>query len=167
MQSNKEMTTQATKETIFGSEFRRDLEGSNQPNWLKALRETAFQYFTESGFPTVENEDWKYTNVAPMAKENFLLAEFSETAAEELEAENLEIDVENQTSSKTNAEVSAFVFEESKKSVLVFINGAFEKASSNLTEFAGAAILSFTEAAAHEKYGAIFKANLAQLVDSQ
>ena len=35
--------------------------------WLQQLRETAFQRFTELGFPTTHDEDWRFTNVAPIA----------------------------------------------------------------------------------------------------
>ena len=88
------MNSQTRKETIYKQDFQKSLENANQPEWLKDLREKAFSYFTEHGFPTVENEDWKYTNVTPMGKENFLLAEMSENVASELSAENLEIETE-------------------------------------------------------------------------
>ena len=65
------MSLQTGKETIYKQDFQTSLENANQPEWLKNLREEAFAYFTENGFPTVKNEDWKYTNVAPMAKEDF------------------------------------------------------------------------------------------------
>jgi Fe-S cluster assembly protein SufD len=34
----------------------------------------AFQYFEDNGYPTVKNEDWKYTNVAPIGKEVWRVA---------------------------------------------------------------------------------------------
>lgn len=157
---------QTERETIYGADFRRNLENSNQPDWLKSLRENAFEFFTENGFPSVENEDWKYTNVAPMAKENFLLSELSETAAENLNAERLEIETENDSPS-TNRRTSDFVFDESKRSVLIFTNGVFQKNGSNLRELNGAVILSFSEAATNEKYAQIFRAKLGSLVDAE
>jgi Fe-S cluster assembly protein SufD len=166
MQSNKEMMTQATtKETIFGSEFRRDLENANQPDWLKSLREKAFRFFTENGFPTVENEDWKYTNVAPMAKENFLLEELSNTTANELNAENIEL--ETADNSVSTAQNSDFIFNESKGSVLIFTNGVFDKKASKLEALKDAVILSFEEAANDERYAEIFRAKLGNLVDAE
>ncbi|MGI8668940.1 MAG: hypothetical protein ACR2J3_03730, partial [Aridibacter sp.] len=54
---------QAGKETIYNKDFQTSIENSNQPEWLKNLRREAFNYFTENGFPTVKNEEWKYTNV--------------------------------------------------------------------------------------------------------
>lgn len=157
---------QTERETIYSRDFRRSLENSNQPTWLKSLRENAFDFFTENGFPSVENEDWKYTNVAPMAKENFLLAELSETVAEQSSAQELEIETGNDAALSFRR-ISDFVFDESKRSVLVFVNGVFQKSASNLTELSGAAVLSFSEAATDEKYAAIFRAKLGSLVDAE
>src|SRR5436309_7375347 len=36
--------------------------------WVHRLRKAAMKRFTELGFPTTRNEDWKFTNVAPIAK---------------------------------------------------------------------------------------------------
>lgn len=155
---------QTERETIYNRDFRRSLDSANQPSWLKSMRENAFEFFTENGFPSVENEDWKYTNVAPMAKENFLLAELSETATKELSAERLEIEIDSTT---PNQQTSDFIFDESKNSVLVFTNGVFQKAASSLSALSGAAILSFEEAATDEKYAQIFRAKLGSLVDSE
>src|SRR6266542_3702966 len=41
------------------------------PAWLKAVRESAINRFAELGFPTTRNEEWKYTNVAPIARTPF------------------------------------------------------------------------------------------------
>ena len=106
--------TQVSKETIFNAEFRRDLASSNQPEWLKNLRERAFRFFTENGFPTPQNEDWKYTNVSSVVDGQWsAVSEQSEESA-------------------SSAEIAPFVFDESKKSVLVFVNGSFDKSLSNL-----------------------------------
>ena len=35
--------------------------------WVQALREAAFQRFAELGFPTTRDEEWRFTNVAPIA----------------------------------------------------------------------------------------------------
>jgi len=39
--------------------------------WLKRLREDAFARFCEAGFPTTKDEDWRFTNVAPIARTVF------------------------------------------------------------------------------------------------
>jgi len=38
---------------------------------LAELRRAAFRYFNETGYPSVRDEDWKYTNVAEIAKSEF------------------------------------------------------------------------------------------------
>ncbi len=65
------MNLQVGKETIYKQDFQASLENANQPEWLKFLREKAFAYFTENGFPTVKNEEWKYTNVAELGSSKF------------------------------------------------------------------------------------------------
>jgi Fe-S cluster assembly protein SufD len=64
------MILQAVKETIYTKDFQAVLEQTNVA-WLKELRQKAFDYFTENGFPTVKNEEWKYTNVAPLVNSKF------------------------------------------------------------------------------------------------
>ena len=66
--------TLAVKETIYKADFQTSLEIVNQPEWLKDLREKAFAYFTENGFPTPKNEEWKYTNVAEISNFKFQIS---------------------------------------------------------------------------------------------
>ena len=158
------MTVRLVKETIYKAEFQQSLMAANQPEWLKKMREKAFAYFTENGFPTVENEEWKYTNVAPMAKESFLLAELSENIESEIKTRGLEIETEKKGAASSFDE---FVFDESKDSVLMFKNGAFDKNASNLEALQEAIVLSFSEAIKDKKYIEIFKAKLGNLVDAE
>jgi len=63
-------STTAVKETQFTkqfAEFRSSLGGDASV----ADRETAFAFFEATGFPTVRDEDWKYTNVAPLVSEQW------------------------------------------------------------------------------------------------
>ena len=39
--------------------------------WVQALREAAFARFSELGFPTTHDEEWRFTNVAPIARKNW------------------------------------------------------------------------------------------------
>lgn len=39
-----------------------------QPPWLRSLREKAFGRFCDVGFPTTKEEDWRFTNVAPISQ---------------------------------------------------------------------------------------------------
>jgi len=40
---------------------------TGRPAWLSALRKTGMARFAEIGFPTLRHEDWRFTNVAPIA----------------------------------------------------------------------------------------------------
>jgi len=42
---------------------------ANSP--LRALHEAAFARFSERGFPTTHDEDWRFTNVAPIARKSW------------------------------------------------------------------------------------------------
>jgi Fe-S cluster assembly protein SufD len=55
--------------------------------WLRKLRADAFARFCEKGFPTTHDEDWRFTNVAPIARTHFLLPE---KAAAQLSTADLE-----------------------------------------------------------------------------
>jgi Fe-S cluster assembly protein SufD len=39
--------------------------------WVQELRARAFARFAELGFPTTHNEEWRFTNVAPIARTTF------------------------------------------------------------------------------------------------
>ena len=61
------VSTKAAVETQFAKQFR-ELIKAEKSDTLRKLREEAFAYFETEGFPTPKQEDWKYTNVAPLAK---------------------------------------------------------------------------------------------------
>lgn len=39
--------------------------------WMQELRAAAFQRFAERGFPTTHDEEWRFTNVAPIVRTEF------------------------------------------------------------------------------------------------
>ncbi|HEU0010518.1 MAG TPA: hypothetical protein VFT34_11945, partial [Verrucomicrobiae bacterium] len=41
---------------------------SRQPGWLFPMRKAGIARFAELGFPSLKHEDWRFTNVAPIAK---------------------------------------------------------------------------------------------------
>ena len=47
---------------------------ASDPAWLRPIRRAAIDRFAELGFPTTKNEEWKYTNVAPIARVAFEFA---------------------------------------------------------------------------------------------
>ncbi len=57
----------------FTEQFKESLK-SEESAWLRGLRTDAFSVFSMSGFPTVQNEDWKYTNVAKVSSENWTVS---------------------------------------------------------------------------------------------
>ena len=46
--------------------FRRT-DPAGQPKWLSSLRNAGIGAFAELGFPTLRDEDWRFTNIAPIA----------------------------------------------------------------------------------------------------
>jgi Fe-S cluster assembly protein SufD len=107
--------SQAVKETSSYREALRELseaEGARVPAWVGELRAEALGRFERLGFPTTDQEDWKYTNVAALARREFRPAE----AAKALDA----------------AQVEPFLYEEARGSRLVFVNGHFNQKLSSL-----------------------------------
>ena len=80
-----------------------------EPAWLTKRRAEAFEYFERVGFPTVREEDWKYTNVSPIARTDF---------APEIQAASAR---------SLNGHAKAFFYEEARNSRLAFINGIFQR----------------------------------------
>src|SRR5947209_6429830 len=89
-----------------------------EPSWLIRKREEAFEHFERAGFPTVHEEEWKYTNVAPIARARFQPVLGFNDAARSL-----------------NGNAKNLLFPEARESQLVFVNGVFQRelSSSNLT----------------------------------
>src|SRR4051812_11435071 len=109
----------AVKEkSVYADAFRefaaRAAEG--EPAWVARLREGAFARFEELGFPTTDEEDWKYTNVASIARAEFMPAKGS-TKLESGAVEN-------------------FVSAEASRSRLVFVDGVFRRELSSLEALA-------------------------------
>ncbi|MGD0345260.1 MAG: Fe-S cluster assembly protein SufD [Terracidiphilus sp.] len=56
-----------------------------EPVWLQQLREDGWARFSAKGFPSTHDEDWRFTNLAPLAKTPFRRAakgEFAVSAAQ-------------------------------------------------------------------------------------
>src|ERR1700749_860450 len=111
--------SQAIKEESAYSEAFREFAArasEGEPAWVARLREGAFARFEELGFPTTDEEDWKYTNVAPVARAEFRPA----GGSAKLES----------------VAVEPFVSAEAKKSCLVFVDGIFSRELSSLEAIA-------------------------------
>jgi Fe-S cluster assembly protein SufD len=118
----------------------------SQPNefatvgWAKRLREAAFDQFKELGFPTVKDEEWKYTNVAPLTKLSF------QTARDESD------------SSVTAANVNQLGVVEAKNSQLVFVNGVLRRDLSSLADVpAGVIAIGLDEAIKEPAYEEVIR----------
>jgi len=92
--------------------------GGSGPTWLKDLRESAIASFGKLGFPTVRNEDWKYTNVEPIVSTAFERREQKTTSSGAVTVE----------------EISALSFANPAPSRLVFLDGVY---ASKLSEVRG------------------------------
>jgi len=57
------------------AQLERESEGK-VPSWLQRHRKSAALRFSELGFPTPKVEEWKYTDVAPIARTSFAPAQY-------------------------------------------------------------------------------------------
>jgi len=96
----------------------------NEPASVYALRKAALEHFAALGFPTVEREEWRYTNVSAIARQDFVLPGRIEVSSQEIAPHRL-----------SEAPIE-----------LVFINGHFSAAHSRNTEQAGAQVRDFSSA---------------------
>src|SRR6266536_771694 len=67
------MTSTQTTPNLQGTDpylakFERFENEAKQPSWLFPLRKAGIARFAELGFPTTKPEDWRFTNVSPIAK---------------------------------------------------------------------------------------------------
>ena len=93
------------------------------PAWLAALRARAGARFEELDFPTTRNDEWKYTNVAPILKVPY--REIFDLDADGLTVERIE----------------PFTFVESRHSQMVFIDGIYSKELSDLSGLPHSAVV--------------------------
>jgi Fe-S cluster assembly protein SufD len=103
-----------------------------EPAWLRERRQAAMARFAAVGFPTTRQEDWKYTNVAPIARQPFHLAAAASEAVQP-------------------AAIAPFGFGQAGWSQLVFVDGRYAPALSSLAGLpAGARVASLAEALADD-----------------
>lgn len=115
--------THARRETHqndpYVSAFER-LENSGNdrsPSWIYAIRKAGIDRFAELGFPTLKDEDWRFTNVAPIAKLPF--QPVTEYAAEGLDG------------------IERFTFAGLAANRLVFVNGIYSQELSTIHRQSG------------------------------
>jgi len=57
-----------TETEPYVQQFTRLEQQRGQPGWLLPLRKAGMARFAEVGFPTLKDEDWRFTNVAPITR---------------------------------------------------------------------------------------------------
>src|SRR5882672_11640398 len=67
------VTEIATPKNSYQELFRalQGVQPEGRASWITRLRENAMARFEELGFPTTKDEEWKYTNVAGIARTDF------------------------------------------------------------------------------------------------
>lgn len=68
----KQITTSLYDQFIADFELRSIISSSSETAELQALRKTAFEQFRQLGFPNTKVEDWKYINLSPFLKDEFI-----------------------------------------------------------------------------------------------
>lgn len=109
------MATVMQEKESYAEQFARFAEraAGNGGVWLNPMRRMAITRFAELGFPTTRHEDWKFTNVAPIAQTAFAL-------------------VQEDSSEPTRRDLDAFLFPGLEANVLVFVNGRYAPRLSSL-----------------------------------
>ncbi len=146
------VTEIATKQNSYRAAFdalQARVQGHG-PSWLRQLRENAFARFEELGFPSVKDEEWKYTNVAAIAKADFFPDVSKEVPDSGTDASGL----------------TRFGSPETAASQLIFVNG---KLRSDLSSIAGlpstVVAIELSQAITDERYAEIVRSNLARHAD--
>ncbi|HXT13100.1 MAG TPA: Fe-S cluster assembly protein SufD [Candidatus Angelobacter sp.] len=123
------MDNEANNTDPYLKNFERFENQSNQPAWLFPLRKAGIACFAEQGFPTLKDEDWRFTNVAPIAKLPF---------------KPMPSGALNQAAAPI---VSDAVFSKLSGNRLVFVNGHFDSQLSSVGKLpAGAKVSNLTTA---------------------
>ncbi|MGI9066069.1 MAG: Fe-S cluster assembly protein SufD [Pyrinomonadaceae bacterium] len=141
-----------TRENSYHEAFRalQETQPDTPGSWLKRLRESAMESFQELGFPSVKDEEWKYTNVAPIARIDF-------KPATSIRAARFGSD---------DGELATFGCVEAKDSQLVFVNGILRSDLCSLTGLPPEVVaMDLSQAISDDRYGEIAWKHLAQQAD--
>jgi Fe-S cluster assembly protein SufD len=124
----------AVTENRFTEKFKQSI--SSAPDaWLKDRRGEAFAHFNETGFPGPKEEEWRYTNIAPIAKAEFGVGQ------------------------PANPDSFPSAYPESAASRIVVLDGRIDREHSTYPA------LSFAGALADERFAGLVKKNLNEAVD--
>ena len=110
--------------------------------WVELVRESAMDRFESLGFPTIQDEEWKYTNLGQLDKLSFLPSDSSANIAA--------------------SDVAKFLYPETAESHIVLVNGLFKADLSNTTKLDSVVVLDLFEAIADARYNKIVRHYLAR-----
>ena len=96
----------------------KQLQNIKKDDWFSKQRQSAFNIFQESGFPNTRQENWKYTDVKPIAK-------------------NLFSNIANSNVVINDDEIDAILFKDLECIELVFVNGVYANKYSNIKDLPG------------------------------
>ena len=104
---------------------------------IHQLRKEAISNFSELQFPNTKDEEWKYTNIAPLLKYNFKPS---------LTKGNI-----------TDEQVNKFLFDQLEHNLLVFVNGHFDEKLSRIKDLAKGVVAGSIAGAIKQKSSVIEK----------
>jgi Fe-S cluster assembly protein SufD len=137
------MVTELVKsENSYQAAFRSVRELSPAAPWLELVRGSAMDRFEQLGFPSVRDEEWKYTNLATLAKESFEPV----TSAEQVDADD----------------VNRFAFPEADGAHLVLVNGFLNEELSVTTALGDVVATDLFSAVDDARYNKIIRKYLAR-----
>ena len=135
------VTELAKTENNYQSAFRSVRDVSPTVPWLELVRSSAMERFEQLGFPTVKDEEWKYTNLAPLAKTGFVPASRSD---------------------QVSIDASRFVYPETATAHLVVVNGFLSEELSNKAGLENVVAIDLLTAVSDARYNKIARAYLAR-----
>src|SRR5258705_13830315 len=127
------VTELAEAKNKYQSAFRALQQQNPTVKWVEILRESAMDRFELLGIPSVKEEEWKYTNLASLAKANFQPTSAQRPAAIENELAN---------------SLAGFSYPETRGTHLVLVNGVLRRELSSMTGLANIVSLDLSEAIA-------------------
>lgn len=115
--------------------------------WLSQIRQAAIERFSELGFPTTRDEDWRFTNVAAIARTSFRLPQ----------DDRIEL---------APQDIDPFIFPSLECSQIVFVNGRYSPELSSLLLLPnGVKVESLAQAITSDR--SLIEPHLAQYADYQ
>ena len=135
------VTELARKANNYQAAFQSVRESSPTVPWLELVRNSAMDRFELLGFPSVREEDWKYTNLAPLVKQSFVPA---------VRSTNVSLDA------------ARFVYPETARAHLVVVNGFFSDELSVTTGLENVVAIDLLNAVGDARYSKIARSYLAR-----